>query len=70
MENNWYEWQSYVNDRLDELFSWKQSKEQDQEMASLRLQRLLDAALQRLGEKESEVQKLQEENAYLERKSA
>lgn len=67
MENNWYEWQAYVNHRLDELFSWKAQREQDLEMYNIRMQRLLDAALQRLGEKESEVINLQKENAYLER---
>ncbi len=66
--SNWYDWQQYVNDKLDELTVWKEKRDHDLEMANLRLQRLLDAAIQRIGENESEVQKLQEDNAYLERR--
>jgi len=51
--NNYSDWIDYVNTKIDEHENWIKSRERDLEMASLRLQRLLDATLQRLGESES-----------------
>lgn len=67
---NWYEWQAYVNEKIDEFVEWKKRREQDLEMQNLRMQRLLDAAIQRIGGLEGEIQELQEKNAYLEREVA
>jgi hypothetical protein len=51
--NNYEDWIEYVNAKLDEHEFYIKSRERDIEMANLRLQRLLDAALQRIGELES-----------------
>lgn len=51
--NNYSDWVDYVNHKLDEHEHYIQTRERDLEMANLRLQRLLDATLQRLGETES-----------------
>lgn len=51
--DNWYDWQTYVNNKIDEFQHYMEVRERDLEMANLRLQRLLDAALQRIGETES-----------------
>lgn len=68
--DNWYQWQSYVNDKIDEFQAWKEKREQDLTMQNLRMQRLLDAALQRIGEVEEQRIKVEETNAYLERQLA
>lgn len=54
--NNYSDWIDYVNTKLDEHENWIKSRERDLEMANLRLQRLLDATLQRLGESERVLQ--------------
>jgi hypothetical protein len=51
--NNYEDWIDYVNKSIDDLKDWQSNRERDLEMANLRLQRLLDATLQRLGESES-----------------
>lgn len=51
--NNYSDWVDYVNHKIDDHENWIQSRERDLTMANLRLQRLLDATLQRLGESES-----------------
>lgn len=51
--NNYTDWVDYVETKIDEHENWIRSRERDLEMANLRLQRLLDATLQRLGESES-----------------
>jgi prefoldin subunit 5 len=51
--NNYEDWINYVNKKLDDHEHYIRSRERDLEMASIRLQRLLDAALQRIGELES-----------------
>lgn len=51
--DNAYDWMAYVNETLDRHEHWMVSHIRDIEMANLRLQRLLDATLQRLGESES-----------------
>lgn len=58
--NNWFDWQLYVNEKLDELMEFKGRRESDLTMANLRLQRLLDAAIQRIGETEEECRQLRE----------
>lgn len=51
--NNYEDWIDYVNKNLDEFRHYMETRERDLEMANIRLQRLLDATLQRLGESES-----------------
>lgn len=51
--NNYEDWIDYVNKNIDEFQHYIKTRERDLEMANLRLQRLLDATLQRLGESES-----------------
>jgi hypothetical protein len=55
MTDNWYEWQGYVNSKIDEFEHYIKTREKDLEMANLRLQRLLDATLHQLGEVESQL---------------
>lgn len=50
--DNWYEWQQYINQTLDKILVWIDRRETDLAMENLRLQRSLDAALQRIGELE------------------
>lgn len=50
---NYSDWIDYVNTKLDEHEKWIQNREKDLSMENLRLRRLLDATLQRLGESES-----------------
>jgi hypothetical protein len=54
--SNWFEWQEYVNGRIDELMEFKRRREADLTMENMRLRRLLDATLQRLGESETFLQ--------------
>lgn len=54
--NNYEDWIDYVNKSIDEFRNYMETRERDLEMANLRLQRLLDATLQRLGESESALQ--------------
>jgi hypothetical protein len=58
--DNWFEWQEYVNQRIGELVEFKNRRESDLSMANLRLQRLLDASIQRIGETEEECRRLRE----------
>lgn len=51
--NNYEDWIDYVNKSIDEFRHYMETRERDLEMANIRLQRLLDATLQRLGESES-----------------
>lgn len=51
--SNYEDWINYVNGKLDEHSEWIKSRERDLAMENLRLRRLLDATLQRLGESES-----------------
>ena len=53
MGDNAYDWMDYVNQTLTELKQWQERREQDLSMENMRLRRLLDATLQRLGESES-----------------
>lgn len=54
--DNWYEWQTYVNNKIGEFQDYMERKERDNEMYVLRLQRSLDAALQTIGELQSQLQ--------------
>lgn len=53
--DNWYDWQTYVNNKIDEFQIYMEHKERDNEMYVLRLQRSLDAALQTIGELQSQL---------------
>lgn len=50
---NYNDWVEYVNGKIDEHEEWIQRREADLAMENMRLRRLLDATLQRLGESES-----------------
>lgn len=51
--SNYDDWITYVNQKLDEHSEWIVKREADLAMENIRLRRLLDATLQRLGESES-----------------
>lgn len=51
--SNYDDWITYVNQKLDEHSEWIVKREADLTMENIRLRRLLDATLQRLGESES-----------------
>lgn len=50
---NYDDWINYVNEKIDEHEEWIKTREKDLSMENMRLRRLLDATLQRLGESES-----------------
>lgn len=51
--SNYDDWINYVNAKIDEHEEWIKRREADLAMENMRLRRLLDATLQRLGESES-----------------
>lgn len=51
--SNYDDWINYVNAKIDEHEEWIKKREADLSMENMRLRRLLDATLQRLGESES-----------------